>query len=144
VEDEDAVRRVARIALETSGYRVLEASRGGEAVRLAHEHPGPIHLLVSDVVMPEMGGHQLADAIRASRPGLRGLFMSGDTDTYSISESMAAVANGDAAMLVGKKPTSNEFGGGVTDAALFTVLAGQTEARLAANGVVYTLTCQKN
>jgi CheY-like chemotaxis protein len=80
VEDEDAVRTVVRISLERHGYKVLEANCGADAVRQAETHPGAIHLLVSDVVMPAMGGRQLLEAVRRHRPGLRVLFMSGYTD----------------------------------------------------------------
>jgi signal transduction histidine kinase len=79
-EDDEAVRRLARRALEASGYRVLESAHGGEAVRVAEQHLGPIHLLVSDVIMPEMGGRILAERLTASRPGIKVLFMSGYTD----------------------------------------------------------------
>jgi len=80
VEDEDAVRRVARTALEMHGYRVIDASGGDEARRLAARHEGPIHLVVTDVVMAEMSGRDVADLLRALRPGIRVLFMSGYTD----------------------------------------------------------------
>ncbi len=80
VEDEKAVRKIARMALQAHGYTVLEADGGAAAIRLAQTHPGEIHLLVSDVVMPEMGGRVLLDAVRQIRPGLRVLFMSGYTD----------------------------------------------------------------
>lgn len=80
VEDEDTVRTIARIALTIQGFTVLEAGSGAGAIRLAADHPGPIHLLVTDVVMPEMGGRQLAEAVRTHRPGLRVLYMSGYTD----------------------------------------------------------------
>ena len=80
VEDEKAVRKIARMSLQAHGYTVLEADGGAEAIRLAQTHPGEIHLLVSDVVMPEMGGRLLLDAVRHYRPGLRVLFMSGYTD----------------------------------------------------------------
>ena len=80
VEDEEAVRKITRIALQMQGYTVLEADGGAEAIRLSESYPGEIHLLVSDVVMPEMGGRQLLDAVRQRRPGLRVLFMSGYMD----------------------------------------------------------------
>ncbi|MFO0930284.1 MAG: ATP-binding protein, partial [Gemmataceae bacterium] len=80
VEDEDAVRTVSRIGLESQGYVVLTAESGPDAVRLAEEYPGPIHLLVTDVVMPGMGGRQVVETIRGRRPGLRVLYMSGYTD----------------------------------------------------------------
>ncbi|QEL15587.1 PAS domain S-box protein [Limnoglobus roseus] len=80
VEDEAAVRQFSRAALQLSGYTVLEAGHGGEAVRLAERYEGPIHLLVSDVVMPEMGGRLLAERLSASRPGIKVVFVSGYTD----------------------------------------------------------------
>jgi PAS domain S-box-containing protein len=80
VEDEGPVRDIARSALESQGYRVLDTDRGAEAIRMAREYAGIIDLLVTDVVMPEIGGRQLADSIRAIRPGLQVLYMSGYTD----------------------------------------------------------------
>ena len=80
VEDEELVRRVAQIAIELQGYRVLCALDAADALQIADVHPGPIHLLVTDVVMPDMGGRELADALRARHPGIRVLFMSGYTD----------------------------------------------------------------
>jgi CheY-like chemotaxis protein len=80
VEDEATVRELARLALEAHGYLVLEAGDGDEALRVAAEHQGPIHLLITDVVMPGMGGQLLAERLGASRPGLRVLFQSGYTD----------------------------------------------------------------
>eukprot|EP00456_Euglypha_rotunda_P059495 TRINITY_DN496_c1_g2_i1.p1 TRINITY_DN496_c1_g2~~TRINITY_DN496_c1_g2_i1.p1 ORF type:complete len:1455 (+),score=354.03 TRINITY_DN496_c1_g2_i1:10962-15326(+) len=80
VEDDQAVRTIARISLQTQGYTVLEADGGPEAIRQAETYRGEIHLLVTDVVMPEMGGRQLLDAVRQHRPALKVLFMSGYTD----------------------------------------------------------------
>lgn len=80
VEDDKAVRRITRIALQSKGYTVLEASAGAAGLEQAETYPGEIHLLISDVVMHEMGGRQLLDAVRKHRPGLRVLFMSGYTD----------------------------------------------------------------
>jgi len=80
VEDEDGVRDLTREILEMSGYTVLEARHGAEALVVGEQHPGPIHLLVSDVVMPQMGGRELADRLRALRQGIKVLFMSGYMD----------------------------------------------------------------
>jgi PAS domain S-box-containing protein len=80
VEDEDAVRATAREVLESSGYHVIEARDGVEALELASQHPGEIQLLVSDVVMPRMGGGELAQKLTAARPGVRVLYISGYPD----------------------------------------------------------------
>jgi signal transduction histidine kinase/CheY-like chemotaxis protein len=80
VEDEEAVRALARHVLKSCGYTVLDAADGREAVRLAEGHAGPLHLLVSDVVMPHLGGRQLAERVAALRPDVKVLFLSGYTD----------------------------------------------------------------
>jgi two-component system cell cycle sensor histidine kinase/response regulator CckA len=80
VEDEEAVRRLSARVLRSRGYAVLEARDGEEAERLATEHPGPIHIVVTDLVMPRMSGRRLAGALARIRPRLRVLFMSGYTD----------------------------------------------------------------
>jgi len=80
VEDDDGVRALARHVLQSLGYNLLEASDGREALRLAQSHGGPIHLVVSDVVMPHLGGRELAEKLDGVRPGLRVLFLSGYTD----------------------------------------------------------------
>ena len=80
VEDEDALRALARHVLKGCGYAVLEAADGREAVRLVEAHRGPLHLLVSDVVMPYVGGRELSEKVAALRPDTRVLFLSGYTD----------------------------------------------------------------
>jgi signal transduction histidine kinase/ActR/RegA family two-component response regulator len=80
VEDDAAVRAISVYALEASGYAVLQAGAGRDALRVVAEHDGPLHLLISDVIMPDMGGRMVADAVRARRPGTRVLFLSGYTD----------------------------------------------------------------
>jgi signal transduction histidine kinase/ActR/RegA family two-component response regulator len=80
VEDEDSVRSLAREVLESQGYRVIEAEDGVEALRVAAAHDGPIQMLVTDVVMPRMGGGELAEKLAGMRPGIRVLFVSGYTD----------------------------------------------------------------
>ncbi|MFH1985155.1 MAG: PAS domain S-box protein [Pseudomonadota bacterium] len=79
VEDEPAILEITTMMLEKMGYRVVAAKTPGEAIRLALEHVGKIHLLVTDVVMPEMNGRDLAKNILAIHPYVKRLFMSGYT-----------------------------------------------------------------
>jgi PAS domain S-box-containing protein len=79
VEDEAAVRVLERRVLEMGKYDVLVAATGEEALTVMDQHPGPIDLLVTDVVMPGMTGRELAEAAGRRRPGLRALFLSGYT-----------------------------------------------------------------
>jgi two-component system cell cycle sensor histidine kinase/response regulator CckA len=80
VEDEDQVRSVARGILTRRGYRVLEARSGPDALAISASHPDPIHLVVSDVVMPGMSGDELARRIAAQRAEVKVLLMSGYPD----------------------------------------------------------------
>ena len=80
VEDESAVRRLAVEVLRRHGYQVLEAADGMEAMKVAGLHPGEIHVLVTDLVMPEMNGVDLAGRLVARRPATRVLYISGYTD----------------------------------------------------------------
>jgi two-component system, cell cycle sensor histidine kinase and response regulator CckA len=80
VEDEKGVRELAREYLEMSGYTVLEAENGHTALELAAMHVGPIHLLMTDVVMPGISGRELAERVANIRPGIKILYMSGYTD----------------------------------------------------------------
>jgi two-component system cell cycle sensor histidine kinase/response regulator CckA len=77
VEDEETVRRVAERVLSRGGYTVLTAGEGAEAMALSRQHPGIIHVLVTDLVMPRMSGNDLAQRLMAERPGIRVLFISG-------------------------------------------------------------------
>jgi CheY-like chemotaxis protein len=77
VEDQNAVRQFAGAVLESYGYRVLQVSSGPDAVALVQQHPGPIHLLLTDLVMPLMDGRELAEQLAAFRPGIKVLYMSG-------------------------------------------------------------------
>jgi CheY-like chemotaxis protein len=77
VEDEGPVRQSTREFLELNGYTVLEAHNGEEALRISREYPGPIQLMVTDVVMPNMGGAKLAGQLAGERPGMKVLFVSG-------------------------------------------------------------------
>ncbi|HET6962370.1 MAG TPA: ATP-binding protein, partial [Terriglobia bacterium] len=80
VEDESAVRSFTRMVLQRGGYQVIEASNGEEALSLSRKHPGEIQLLVTDMVMPGMGGRQVAEALEQQRPGVRVLYLSGYTE----------------------------------------------------------------
>lgn len=80
VEDEDVVRGLTRKILMQAGYNVLDAQSGEEAIRLCRAHTGPIDLLLTDVVMPEISGKEVADRMLELRPAIRVLFMSGYTD----------------------------------------------------------------
>jgi two-component system, cell cycle sensor histidine kinase and response regulator CckA len=77
VEDEESVRQLVRETLVSRGYHVLEAENGNAALNLAASHPETIHLVVTDVVMPGLNGHELAQKILASRPGIKVLYLSG-------------------------------------------------------------------
>ncbi len=79
VEDEPAILKMTTMMLERLGYAVLAAATPGEAIRLAHEHAGEIHMLMTDVVMPEMNGRNLAGNLLSIYPDLKRLFMSGYT-----------------------------------------------------------------
>jgi two-component system cell cycle sensor histidine kinase/response regulator CckA len=82
VEDEDAVRNLILLNLTSRGYAVLEARNGAEAVKICQVHAGPIHLLLTDVVMPGMGGGKVAEHVRACRPDARILLMTGYTSRF--------------------------------------------------------------
>ena len=77
VEDEEAIRDVTNRILRRNGYQVLVASNGPEAIELVRRHRGRIDLLLTDVVMPKMLGKEVAERVRAMRPGIRVVFMSG-------------------------------------------------------------------
>ncbi len=80
VEDEEAVRRMAARVLTSKGYSVIQAGDGEEALRVLASHSGPVHLVLTDVVLPKMGGRVLAEQVRALYPNTRVLFASGYTD----------------------------------------------------------------
>ena len=116
VEDNDQVRRLTCRILRSNGYRVLEATDGERALALAADRE--IDLLLSDVVMPGMGGVELAERLRTERPGLRVLHMSGYT---SLPEAAAAAAE-----LIEKPFTAEEL------LARVRALLGDTELSAAA------------
>jgi two-component system, cell cycle sensor histidine kinase and response regulator CckA len=81
VEDEPSVRHLAFGVLKAQGYEVLTASNGQEALRVAREHKGqPIGLVITDVIMPRMGGKVMAEWLKTTNPGIKILFTSGYMD----------------------------------------------------------------
>jgi two-component system, cell cycle sensor histidine kinase and response regulator CckA len=84
VEDEEAVRNLTGEALEIFGYKVLKAASPGEAIALSRDHSDYIHLLLTDVILPQMDGKSLFDVIRRERPDIKALFMSGYTENFIV------------------------------------------------------------
>jgi len=80
VEDDEGVRSFVLQLLTMNGYRVLTAGNGDEALETAGRHRGPVHLLLTDVVMPKMGGRELAKSLEGRLPGIKAMYMSGYTD----------------------------------------------------------------
>jgi len=80
VEDDEMVRNFTVRALKGLGYRILIAADGQEAIRISGDHEGPIHLMLTDVVMPGMNGGELEERLRVFRPDIKTLYMSGYTD----------------------------------------------------------------
>ncbi len=77
VDDEAQVRALARDILLGAGYQVIEAEDGDHALRVADEHQGPIHVLLTDIMMPGLNGKDLADQLVGKRPEIKLIFMSG-------------------------------------------------------------------
>jgi len=88
VEDDEQLRRLTHRALDAQGYTVLVADRGATALDISRRHKGDIDLLLTDVIMPDTNGRKLAETIRAARPGLRVLYMSGYPDGAIASHGM--------------------------------------------------------
>ena len=80
MEDEETVRRLAVRILESLGYEVLQARHGGEALLICERYDKPIHLVLSDVIMPHLGGQELIERLRRIRRDFKVLYMSGFTD----------------------------------------------------------------
>ena len=80
VEDDDSLRKLVRNALQQHGYRVLDAENGEDALRVSQEHEGPIDLMITDVLMPRMGGKEAADRLQHLYPQMKVIYMSGYTD----------------------------------------------------------------
>jgi two-component system, cell cycle sensor histidine kinase and response regulator CckA len=94
VEDEAAVRSSVRRLLEWHGYTVLEARNGAEALKLYESHEAEVDLVLTDVMMPEMGGHELVDQLRSRYPDLRVLFMSGYAERAFTSDGLIPPGTG--------------------------------------------------
>jgi two-component system cell cycle sensor histidine kinase/response regulator CckA len=103
VEDEEPVRNVTRRILELAGFTVVEASSGAEAIQRTEEHGGSVDLLLTDVVMPQMSGVELASLLLGKEPRLRVLFMSGYADKRGLRQ---GVGDGDQPVI--QKPFSPE------------------------------------
>jgi PAS domain S-box-containing protein len=88
VEDQDNVRVTASAVLKGLGYEVLQAANADAALSLSESHEGPIHVLLTDVLMPGMNGCELADILQSARPGINVVYMSGYTDNKITSEAM--------------------------------------------------------
>jgi two-component system cell cycle sensor histidine kinase/response regulator CckA len=86
VEDEESVRQLVRETLESKGYKILEAENGEDALRLAGQHAGPIHMLITDVVMPGMSGRELATQLCQAHPKTKVLYLSGYTEDAIVHE----------------------------------------------------------
>ena len=92
-EDEPAVRQSEKEFLESSGYTVLEARNGDDALSVAQNYSGAIHLVITDVVMPRMGGAKLAEYLSAERPGIKVLFVSGYAENTVLRHGAIALAS---------------------------------------------------
>ena len=88
VDDEDTLRVLIARMLEKAGYLVMRAPNGPEALRLAASHAGPIDLIVTDLMMPEMRGPDMVNRIRHQRPGIRVLYLSGYTEATVMREGL--------------------------------------------------------
>jgi two-component system, cell cycle sensor histidine kinase and response regulator CckA len=89
VEDEHSLRTVVKMCLELTGYTVLEADNGVVALEMVDEHPGPIHLLLTDVDMNPISGPELAEQLLVIRPDIQVLFTSGRRDDGQMPEELA-------------------------------------------------------
>jgi CheY-like chemotaxis protein len=105
VEDEDGVRELVRQILEDHGHAVLTARHGRDALLTAERYERPIDLVVTDVVMPEMGGGELVERLLARRPNLKVLYISG----YTIDEVVRRGVHGAPASFLHKPFTSDDF-----------------------------------
>ena len=86
VEDQEALREVTKRIFTRAGYHVITAANGPDAIELADQHDGDLHLLLTDVVMPDLLGREVAERIRLIKPGIEVLFMSGYAQPVLASE----------------------------------------------------------
>jgi CheY-like chemotaxis protein len=91
VEDEEMVRSMTCTLLQRAGYTTLEGKNGLDAIEVSQKHQGPIHLLLSDVVMPRMNGQSLFQKLAPQRPEMKVLFTSGYTDSALLRHGMTEV-----------------------------------------------------
>jgi len=90
VEDDNGLRKLAQEVLQNYGYRLLVAENGEDALRVSKEHNGPIHLLLTDVIMPKMGGKKLAERLQPLYPQMKVIYMSGYTDNAIVHHGVLA------------------------------------------------------
>jgi len=90
VEDGAAVRKAVEFILQKSGYRVLNASGSLEALEILRRHGGPVHLLLTDVMMPELSGPDLAVRMGKDRPEMKVLYVSGHSDRNAVTQEVIA------------------------------------------------------
>ena len=90
VEDDDALREIVRLALHRCGYQVLEARDGQDGINVSGKHSAAIHLLLTDLLLPNVSGRELSEAILKTRPNTRVVFMSGYTDDVTMLEGIEA------------------------------------------------------
>lgn len=88
VDDDAVIRDLAAAALRATGYTVLTARSGGDALALLKDHAGTVHLLLTDISMPGMSGGEVAEAVAAERAGIKTLFMSGYTAGAALHDSV--------------------------------------------------------
>jgi len=92
VDDDDAVRQMVKTMLKLSGYTILEAADGQKAVETAEAHAAPIHLLITDIVMPHVSGREVAETLAPLKPGMRVLFISGYTEDVVVRQGVELAA----------------------------------------------------
>jgi DNA-binding NtrC family response regulator len=105
VEDEEAIRKVAKRSLEAAGYKVLTAGAGDEALLVSSQYAGKIHLVLTDMVMPRMSGKALAQELVKMRPTVKVLYMSGYADNAFVHHGVVD----DGMQFIGKPFTGTEL-----------------------------------